>query len=92
MDVKVNFNGTEKNKNEIIYNNIIGTMEDMNISKQEQIEYLKQKITYLESTSRDKTILIATILIGFIFLLFGTYLMSIDIKIYGAIFKITSIM
>ena len=46
MDVKVNFNGTEKNKNEIIYNNIIGTMEDMNISKQEQIEYLKQKITY----------------------------------------------
>ena len=90
MDVKVNFNGTEKNKNEIIYNNIIGTMEDMNISKQEQIEYLKQKITYLESTSRDKTILIATILIGFIFLLFGTYLMSIDIKIYGAIFIIAS--
>ena len=29
MDVKVNINGTEKNKNEIIYNNIIDTMEDM---------------------------------------------------------------
>ena len=48
-------------------------MEDMNISKQEQIEYLKQKITYLESTSRDKTILIATILIGFIFLFISSF-------------------
>lgn len=90
MDVKVNINGTEKNKNEIIYNNIIDTMEDMNISRQEQIEYLKQKITYLESTSKEKTILITTVLIGFILILLGVYLMSIDIKIYGAIFIILS--
>ncbi len=90
MDVKVNFNGTEKNKNEIIYNNIIGTMEDMNISKQEQIEYLKQKITYLENTSKERTIIIITVLIGFILLLLGVYLMSINVKIYGAIFIIAS--
>lgn len=90
MDVKVNINGTEKNKNEIIYNNIINTMEDMNISKQEQIEYLKQKITYLENTSKEKTTLIATILIGFIMLLFGVYLMSININIYGAILILVS--
>lgn len=90
MDVKVNINGTEKNKNEIIYNNIINTMEDMNISKQEQIEYLKQKITYLENTSKEKTTLIATILIGFIMLLFGVYLMSININVYGAILILVS--
>ena len=90
MDVKVNFNGTEKNKNEIVYNNIINTMEDMNISKQEQIEYLKQKITYLENSSKDKTILLVTILVGFIFMLLGVYLMSINVKTYGAIFTILS--
>ncbi len=90
MDVKVNFNGTEKNKNEIIYNNIIDTMEDMNISKQEQIEYLKQKITYLENTSKERAIIIITVLIGFILLLFGVYLMSINIKTYGAIFIVVS--
>lgn len=90
MDVKVNINGTEKNKNEIIYNNIINTMEDMNISKQEQIEYLKQKITYLENTSKEKTTLIATILIGFIMILFGVYLMSININVYGAILILVS--
>ena len=90
MDVKVNFNGTEKNKNEIVYNNIINTMEDMNISKQEQIEYLKQKITYLESSSKDKTVLLITVLVGFILTLFGIYLMSINVKVYGAIFILIS--
>ncbi|MCM1370522.1 MAG: hypothetical protein NC181_01330 [Clostridium sp.] len=84
MDLKVNINGTEKNKNEIVYNNIIDSMEEMNISKQEQIEYLKQKITYLENNSKDKTTIITIVLIGFILLLFGIYLMSVDIKAFGA--------
>ena len=90
MEVKVNIDGTEKNKNEIIYNNVISTMEDMNISKQEQIEYLKQKITYLENSSKDKITLVLTVLVGFIILLFGIYLMSIDVKTYGAIFIVAS--
>ena len=85
MEVKVNINGSEKNKNEIIYNNIIDKMDELNISKNEQIEYLKQKITYMESNLKSKVILVLTLIIGFLLVLFGIYLILKEVELIGII-------
>ena len=85
MEVKVNINGNEKNKNEIIYNNIIDKMDELNISKNEQIEYLKQKITYMESNLKSKVILVFTLIIGFLLVIFGLYLILREVKLIGII-------
>ena len=59
MNIKVN--GNEKHKSEIIYNNIVESMEEMQMSKEEQIEYLKSKLSSMESQLHFNTILICTI-------------------------------
>jgi len=83
MNIKID--GSEKNKNEIIYNNIIETMNEMELSKDEQLDYLKQKITFLESEVRNRLVLFFTILVGAGLLGFGLYLMFIHESILGAI-------
>ena len=42
MNIKID--GNEKSKSEIIYNNIVDTMDEMKLSKDDQLDYLKQKI------------------------------------------------
>ena len=37
--VSILIRGNEKNKNEIIYNNIIDKMNEMKLSKDDQVEY-----------------------------------------------------
>ena len=46
--ISILIRGNEKNKNEIIYNNIVDKMDEMNLSKDDQVEYLKSKISILE--------------------------------------------
>ena len=53
-NISISINGNEKNKNEIIYNNILDSMDEKNISKDEQIEYLKSKVANLESEVKNK--------------------------------------
>lgn len=89
-NISISINGNEKNKNEIIYNNILDSMDEKNISKDEQIEYLKSKVANLESEVKNKINLSLTIIIGFICLVFGIYLMYVNQKLIGTIFITTS--
>ena len=52
--ISILIRGNEKNKNEIIYNNIVDKMDEMNLSKDDQVEYLKSKISILESETHNK--------------------------------------
>ena len=58
---------------------------ELNISKNEQIEYLKQKITYMESNLKSKVILVFTLIIGFLLVIFGLYLILREVKLIGII-------
>ncbi|MBS7021124.1 MAG: hypothetical protein KH135_04585, partial [Firmicutes bacterium] len=49
--------GNEKNKNEIIYNNIVDKMDEMNLTKEEQVEYLKSKVSILELETHNKVMM-----------------------------------
>ncbi len=82
--MNVNING--KTKNEIIYNKLIDSMNEMKMSKDEQIEYLKLKVSNLEVETRNKFLLLTLLTIGTIALLVGLYLMYVRLYILGLIF------
>ena len=44
-ELNIVINGEENSKSEIVYNNVI---KNMKLTKEEQVEYLKQKVSYLE--------------------------------------------
>ena len=81
MNIKVN--GNEKHKSEIIYNNIVESMEEMQMSKEEQIEYLKSKLSSMESQLHFNTILICTIFLGLLGIGLGLYFVAVDSYLLG---------
>lgn len=83
MNIKIE--GNEKNKNEIIYNNIIDTMDEMKLSKDDQLEYLKQKISFMESEMKNRMILALTVFIGVALLGLGIYFMFCEFFVLGSI-------
>ena len=68
MNIKIE--GNEKNKSEIIYNNLLEQLD----TKDAKIEYLKERLTHVENDNRNKiagtfTILLGTILLSISYLL-----------------------
>lgn len=89
--ISILIRGNEKNKNEIIYNNIVDKMDEMNLSKDDQVEYLKSKISILESETHNKLSLMISILICLIMLGFGIYFVAIDLYLFGALISFLSV-
>ena len=71
MNIKID--GNEKNKSEIIYNNIVDTMDEMKLSKDDQLDYLKQKISFMECEVKNRIKIVLTILIGMALVGFGIF-------------------
>ena len=88
--VSILIRGNEKNKNEIIYNNIIDKMNEMKLSKDDQVEYLKSKISILELETHNKVSLMLSIIICLIFLGLGIYFVAIDVYLFGCFVSFTS--
>ncbi len=89
--ISILIRGNEKNKNEIIYNNIVDKMDEMNLSKDDQVEYLKSKISILESETHNKLSLMISILVCLIMLGFGIYFVAIDLYLFGALISFLSV-
>ena len=89
--ISILIRGTEKNKNEIIYNNIVDKMDEMNLSKEDQVEYLKSKISILESETHNKLNLMLSILVCFIMLGFGIYFVATDLYLFGTLIVLLSV-
>lgn len=83
--MNITIHGTEKNKSEIIYNNIVETMKELNLSEAEQIEYLKTKVTALETEIHSKILMICTILAGIIGIGLGLYFVAINQYFFGIV-------
>ena len=86
MNIKID--GNEKSKSEIIYNNIVDTMDEMKLSKDDQLDYLKQKISFMESEMKNRVMLVLTILIGIILVGFGIFFMISHFYLLGCTFII----
>jgi ABC-type multidrug transport system fused ATPase/permease subunit len=89
--ISILIRGNEKNKNEIIYNNIVDKMDEMNLSKDDQVEYLKSKISILESETHNKLSLMISILVCLIILGVGIYFVAIDLYLFGALVAFLSV-
>lgn len=79
--------GDENNKTEIVYNNVI---QNMNLSSEEQINYLKNKINELELENKNRSLTSLLILISIVGIGFGLFLLIQDIYFLGCLFIITT--
>lgn len=89
-NICITINSKDESKSEIIYNNIISNMEKMSLTKDEQIEYLKVRITELEQDQKYKN---ECVLLGLLFsfiLLFGLFLMIHNFHILGVVIIIST--
>lgn len=84
--LNIAISGDEKNKNEIVYKNIIDAMNKQKMSKDEQIEYLKNKLTTLENEYQSNVVILITLAIAVIILAVGLYLLITDEYVLGIIF------
>ena len=82
-ELNIVINGEENSKSEIVYNNVI---KNMKLTKEEQVEYLKQKVSYLELEMKNRNLLLLLFLSSLLGMGFGAFLMFIDIYWLGVLF------
>ena len=80
--------GDEKNKNEIVYNNVIDAMDKLQMSKAEQIDYLKLKLTTLETEYQNNMTILITVVLSLVLICIGIYLLITNDYILGIAFVI----
>lgn len=83
--ISITMDGTENNKSEIIYNNVI---QNMDLTEEEQVRYLKTKVTLLELEMKNKIWLMILALISVLGMSAGLYFMVIDIYVLGVLLVI----
>lgn len=88
--INIEINGDEKFKSEIVYNNIMNTMNEKNITKDEQIEYFKEKLTLLEASKKNTLKQVIIIIIGTVLLALGLFMTCIDFYTIGVIVSAVS--
>lgn len=77
----------DKNKSDIIYDNIIGTFH---LTMDEQVKYLRRKNSLLEEKLAERTKYTFLFLFTFLALCFGIGLLCFDFYILGTILIITT--
>ena len=84
--LNIAISGDEKNKNEIVNNNIIEVMGKLKMTKDEQIDYLKTKLTVVENEYQNNLMVIITLVISAVIMILGIYLLISDEYILGVLF------
>ena len=72
----ININDKSNSKSEIVYDNVVSNMEEMSLNKNDQIEYLKTRISNLEKEQKLKYDLIVLGLSALFALIIGVTFMS----------------
>ena len=78
--IDISINGNEKSKNEIIYNNLLKELD-----KEQQINYLKSKVTSLELEKKNRLVSAILILSSIIGFSIGIYFLILDLYILGTV-------
>lgn len=77
--IEISIDGTEKTKNEVVYNNVM-----KNLSKEEQVKYLRSKVTNLELEMKNKTVALILIISSLVCFSIGIYFLIADLYILGS--------
>ena len=88
--VNISINGDEKYKSEIVYNNVASAMDEKNMSKDDQLNYYKEKLTLVEASRKNTIKQVIIVIAGLIVLAFGIFLTCIDFYTLGIIFTVLS--
>lgn len=83
--LNIAISGEEKNKNEIVYNNIVDAMDNLKMSKEEQIDYLKTKVSNMEHEYQGNIMILIVLVISVILVCLGLYLVATDEYLLGVI-------
>lgn len=84
-NITINIKDKNNTKSEIIYDNVVETMEKMQLNKGEQIEYLKTKITQIEQEQKKRYDLIINSLICLLSLIIGITFLILNFYTIGII-------
>ncbi|MCI8777936.1 MAG: DUF1761 domain-containing protein [Bacilli bacterium] len=87
--INISINSKDETKSQIIYNNVISNMDKMALSKEEQLDYLKSRITELEQEHKNKLQIILLTIIFSIILAFGLFLIIQEFYTLGVIISFT---
>lgn len=83
--INISINGDENNRSEIVYNNVIS---NLNLTSDEQINYLKNKASLLELELKNRRLTTLLCIISIIGISFGVGLLIQDLYVLGSIFII----
>ena len=78
--IDIRINGNEKSKSEIVYNNVVDSL-----NKEDQIKYLKSKVTILELQMKNKLIALILFLIVLVGFSIGIYFLVLDLYVIGTL-------
>ena len=81
--IVININDKNDSKSEIIYDNVVSNMNEMSMSNDEQIEYLKNRISDLEHSQKQRYDFIVLGLSLFFALVIGVTFMILNFYVVG---------
>ncbi len=88
--INISINDKSETKSQVVYNNVLDSMEKSSMSKDEQLDYLKTRISYLEDSTREKQFYFVCGLIFLIILSLGIFLIVLNYVTFGAILIVLS--
>lgn len=88
--INISIGSKDESKSQIVYNNVLANMEKMQLTKDEQLDYLKLRITELEQEHKNKLQLIILSITFLILLIFGLFLIIQEFSTLGIIVSISS--
>jgi Uncharacterized protein conserved in bacteria len=83
--LNIAISGEEKNKSEIVYNNVVDAMDNLKMTKEEQIEYLKTKVSNMEHEYHGNIAILIILVISFVLVCLGLYLVATNEYLLGVI-------
>lgn len=81
--IVININDKNDSKSSIVYDNLISNMNDMSMNQNDQIEYLKSRITDLEKEQKQRYDFIILGLSAFFALVIGVTFMILNFYFVG---------
>lgn len=87
--INISINSKDETKSQIVYNNVISNMDKMSLSKEEQLDYLKSRITELEQDHKNKLQIILLTIVFSVILAFGLFLIVQEFYTLGIIVSFT---
>lgn len=83
--INISINDKNETKSQVVYNNVLDSMEKSSMTKEEQLDYLKTRISYLEDSTKEKQLYLVCCIIFLIILSLGIFLTVLKYVAFGTV-------